>query len=229
MFVLTPVLGAILALSPITTSTVALDNLRAGNARFVAGQTLHPNQSVDRRTEVAAGQKPFAIVLTCADSRLSPEILFDQGLGDLFVIRVAGNVVDSFTLASIEYAAEHLGSRLLVVLGHERCGAVKAAIDAKPTKHGKKHEGHIADLVAEIVPAVTDAKTWGGDLFENAVKANVLRTAKKIASGKPPSTMISSGRLTVIGAYYDLDSGRVRTLSQSQPKSGSSFIQVHKH
>ena len=235
-----------------TAATLAMDQLKAGNSRFISGQTLHPHQDNDRRELVAKGQSPFAIVLTCADSRLSPEIVFDQGLGDLFVIRVAGNVVDKFTLASIEYAAEHLGSQLLVVLGHERCGAVKAALDAGttppkatdahvPDKHSKgkakasehghepAHVGHIGDLIAEIAPAVTESKSWPGDPLENAVKSNALRTAKKICFGAPLSEMVASGRLTVVSAIYDLDSGRVKLLSQSQPKSGSSFVQVHKH
>lgn len=231
MTFLAPLLGIVLS-SPGTTVPLPLERLTAGNKRFVAGETIHPNQGLDRRSEVAKGQKPFAIVLTCADSRVSPEIVFDQGLGDLFVVRVAGNVVDPFTLASIEYAVEHLGSTLLVVLGHERCGAVKAALDFKPAfhePHGKEpeHEGHIPNLLAEIAPAVSEARKWQGDLFENAIKANVLQTTKKVALKRPLSSMIESGKLTVIGAVYDLDSGLVKTVSQSKPKSGSSFVHVH--
>ena len=107
----------------------ALARLKAGNQRFVAGKLQHPHQDSKRRAELAKGQQPFAIVLGCADSRTSPEVLFDQGLGDLFVVRVAGNVLDDHALASIEYAVEHLGAQLIVVLGHQRCGAVQAAKD----------------------------------------------------------------------------------------------------
>lgn len=229
-------------------STEALvSQLKAGNARFVAGHSNHANQDVLRREEVAQGQKPFAIVLTCADSRLSPEIVFDQGLGDLFVVRVAGNVVDDFSLASIEYAAEHLGSSLLVVMGHERCGAVKAALDTfkshakieegkdhkeqghgKQDKHGEAHEGHIPALVSEILPSVKAVVGQPGSDLDNAIKHNVIRTVGRIQSSEPLKSMIKTGQLTVMGAVYDLDSGVVRLVSQSSPTEGSSFVKVHK-
>jgi len=223
-----------------------LDRLKAGNRRFLDGRPIHPNQSRDRMLEVAQGQHPFAVVVTCADSRLSPEIIFDQGLGDLFVVRVAGNVADPYVLASVEYAVEHLGTNLVVVLGHEKCGAVKAAMDAsssaKPTAghgtkaashgHGKAasggHEGHIPDLVAEILPAVHHAKSKPGDFFRNAVEANVSRTVSKTVAGRPLSEMVASGRLTVVGAVYDVSTGLVRTVSASRPKDGQSFVKVHR-
>ena len=128
----------------------AWQKLLDGNARFVSGQSAHPNQDGKRRAEVAAGQKPFAIVIGCADSRTSPEILFDQGLGDLFVVRLAGNIVDDAALGSVEFAVAALGAKLIVVLGHEKCGAVKATVgvvngDAAPANH-----------IASIVEAIKE-------------------------------------------------------------------------
>ena len=115
-------------------ATEALARLKAGNARFVAGKLEHPRQTAARRTELATSQHPFAVVLACADSRTSPGLLFDEGLGDVFVVRVAGNVLNNELLGSIEYAVEHLGTQLVVVLGHERCGAVAAARETIATK-----------------------------------------------------------------------------------------------
>ncbi len=130
----------------------ALQTLLDGNKRFAAGRQLHPNQGKERRDEVAKGQKPFAIIVGCSDSRIPPEILFDQGIGDLFIIRLAGNIVDDMALGSIEYAADHLGSRLVVVLGHSKCGAVTA------TAQGGEAHGHIGSIVKAIAPAVDRAK-----------------------------------------------------------------------
>ena len=130
----------------------ALQRLKTGNQRFVASKLQHPHQSAERRTELATSQHPFAIVLGCADSRTAPEVVFDQGLGDIFVIRVAGNVLNDETLGSIEYGVEHLGAQLIVVLGHERCGAVKAARELIAAK--AEAPGHIQSLIKAIQPAV---------------------------------------------------------------------------
>ncbi|HEY4484757.1 MAG TPA: carbonic anhydrase, partial [Nitrospiria bacterium] len=119
----------------------ALTMLMEGNARYVEGKMLHPNQAADRMGELAKGQHPFAVILGCADSRVPPEIVFDQGLGDLFVLRVAGNIADDAVIGSIEYAVEHLGTTLVFVLGHERCGAVSAAVEV--VTKGAKVPGHI--------------------------------------------------------------------------------------
>jgi carbonic anhydrase len=135
-----------------TESNALLKKLSDGNTRFVTSHMIHPNISDIRRTEVAQGQKPFAVILTCSDSRVPPEIIFDQGLGDLFVIRTAGEVVDDIAIASIEYAIEHLGVKLIVVMGHQKCGAVDAAVK------GGKFTLHIDQLVEEIMPAVKKAK-----------------------------------------------------------------------
>lgn len=191
-----------------TAGDTAWKQLLVGNARFVAGKAEHPNQSVKRRTEVAAGQKPFAVIIACADSRTSPELLFDQGLGDLFVVRLAGNIVDDAALGSVEFAVASLGARLIVVLGHEKCGAVKAAVgvaagDAPPP-------GHIAGIVESIRPAVAASKGQEGDALENAIHQNVRDVAERVRTGSSVlAPFLKSGELAVFGAYYDLDEGKV--------------------
>jgi carbonic anhydrase len=183
----------------------ALARLKAGNQRFIAGKLQHPHQNPKRRTELATGQRPFAIVLGCADSRTPPEVLFDQGLGDLFVIRVAGNVVDDHVLASIEYAVDHLGAQLIVVLGHQRCGAVQAAKETLDSK--AEAPAHINSLVAAIQPAVE--ATRGADL-ESTVKANTGNVVQSLRSSEPAlKKEVEAGAITVLGAYYDLDTGAV--------------------
>jgi carbonic anhydrase len=183
----------------------ALARLKAGNQRFVAGKLQHPNQNPKRRTELATGQRPFAIILGCADSRTSPEVLFDQGLGDLFVVRVAGNVLDDHTLASIEYAVDHLGARLIVVLGHQRCGAVQAAKETLDSK--AEAPAHINSLVAAIQPAVE--ATRGADV-ESTIKANVENVVQNLRSSEPVlKKEVEAGAVSVVGAYYNLDSGAV--------------------
>lgn len=185
----------------------ALAKLRRGNARSVSGQLMHPRQTATRRAELAAAQHPFAIVVSCSDSRVPPELLFDQGLGDLFVIRVAGNVVDATALGSIEYAVEHLGSRLVVVLGHERCGAVKAAVD------GGEALPHIDALVKAIKPAVDEVAGIAGDKLDLAVRANIKHVVQQIRSSAPVmNKAVEEKTVMVVGMYYDLDTGRVETL-----------------
>lgn len=204
--------------TPQVTSRDAWGRLMAGNARFVDNRLEHPDQSPLRRDEVAKGQHPFAIVLTCSDSRVPPEVLFDTGLGDVFVIRVAGNTVDDAAIGSIEYAVEHLHVPLVVVLGHERCGAVQAAVQAV-----QKHEtapGHLAAIIDPIVPAVTAVEGQGGDVVENAVRENVVRVAHQLQNSKPIlAEAIHEKKLSVIGARYDLDSGQVTTVEQPHAAS----------
>jgi carbonic anhydrase len=182
----------------------ALSMLFDGNVRYAVGDPIHPNQSVDRRAATAEGQEPLAVIVGCSDSRVPPEIIFDQGIGDLFVVRLAGNVVDDAALASIEYAVQHLGTRLVVVLGHERCGAVEAAM--------KSYYGddHIGNLVDAIKPAVIKATAKEGDMWANAVRHNVLLVVDRLRSSGPVlSTLATEGKLKVVGAYYDLDEGTV--------------------
>lgn len=185
----------------------ALQRLMEGNARFVAGKATHPHQDGDRRAEIAQSQKPFAVVLTCADSRVPPEILFDQGLGDIFVLRVAGNVADDDVQASIEYAVEHLGTNLIVVLGHERCGAVKAAVA------GGELPGHLPGLIDRIKPAVASSKEMAGDALDNAVSANARLAATQLRASRPLlQPLVTQGSLAVVAARVDLDTGTVAIL-----------------
>jgi carbonic anhydrase len=184
----------------------ALKLLLAGNQRFVEGnlKSVTQDELAQRRAELAQGQKPFAIVLCCSDSRVGPEIVFDQELGNLFVVRTAGEVVDAAAIGSIEYAVAHLGSPLLVVLGHEHCGAVAAAVaDAK-------ERGHIATIVKAIRPAVTKTKGEAGDHLQNAIRANVQDIAARLRSTGPIlSEAVKAGRLKVTGAVCSLKTGKI--------------------
>jgi carbonic anhydrase len=185
----------------------ALVKLMAGNRRYTSGAAAHPHQDTARRQEVLGGQQPFAIILSCSDSRVPPEVFFDQGIGDIFIIRDAGNIVDDVVLGSIEYAAEHLGVPLIVVLGHDKCGAVTATIQ------GGEAPGHIGSLVKAIAPAVEKARTQPGELLDNAIWQNVKDVAAAIAGDAPLLThLIHQGKLKVVGARYHLDSGEVELL-----------------
>lgn len=196
-------LTAVVAAQPTTTP---LTRLLDGNTRYVGGKSSHPNQDRSRRDEVAKGQKPFAMILSCADSRVPPEILFDQGLGDLFVVRVAGNIADSHALGSLEYGAQVLGARFLMVLGHEYCGAVDAAVK------GGAVGGNIASIVEAIAPAAARAKADPAktSLLDTAVTENVREVLAVIGKRSPAlAAMAAKGELTIVGARYDLDSGVV--------------------
>lgn len=185
-------------------SEQALLRLKEGNERFVARKCIHPNQSAERQAEVVKGQSPFAAILTCSDSRVPPEILFDQGIGDLFIIRVAGNILSEEILGTIEYSAEHLGISLVLVLGHQKCGAVQAAVS------GGEVPGKIQRLVEALHPAVAKAKNLSGDLVENVVRANVERTVEQLKESEPiMAELVHKGKVRVIGGYYSLETGRV--------------------
>lgn len=185
-----------------------LEILIEGNKRFVSEKMMHPHQDFQRRKEVSSGQKPFAVIVGCSDSRVPPEVIFDQGIGDLFIIRVAGNIVDDVALGSIEYAVEHLGTELVVVLGHSKCGAVTATV-----KGGEAH-GHIGSIVNIIMPAVEMAKMQKGDVVENAIKNYMAITIEKIKSADPViSKSIKEGKLKIVGAFYDMDTGIVEFIS----------------
>jgi carbonic anhydrase len=197
------------------TADKALEMLMEGNKHFVAGNLKHlEHMSASKaRHELAKGQHPYAIIVSCSDSRVPPEILFDKGLGEIFVIRVAGNVVAPHELGSIEYAAEHLGSSLVMVLGHERCGAVTAAVDA----HGPA-EGNIGSIVGCITPAVERARKKNpaaahADLVESAVSENVKLVAKDIqGQSAVMKKMVAEGKVRIVGAKYDLDDGLVQMI-----------------
>lgn len=160
------------------TPAEAITLLIEGNDRFASGQPLHPRQDPERRAELSTSQQPFAVIIGCSDSRTSPEVLFDQGLGDLFVIRVAGNVVDDHALGSVEYAVEHLHTQLVMVLGHARCGAISAA---RETVAAKGHaEGHVDSLVASIRPAVEATLGQDADATCKANIRNVVRALRDL-------------------------------------------------
>ena len=185
----------------------ALDRLMNGNARFVAARLENPNRTPQRRAELLGGQKPFAAILGCADSRVPPEVIFDQGLGDLFVLRVAGNVATDDMVASAEYAVVHLDIPLVMVLGHSRCGAVTA------TLHKHATEGHLPKLAALIEPACLQTHGAPGDPVEQAGRANARRMAARLREESAIlATEAAAGRVRIVAAYYDLESGRVEVL-----------------
>src|SRR4028118_1965568 len=181
----------------------ALQLLIEGNKRFVENRRVFPNQNMMRVTEVAQTQKPFAAILGCADSRFPSEMIFDQGLGDLFVCRVAGNVATPEEIGSLEFGTLVLGAKVLMVIGHERCGAVKAAIE------GGELPGQIGSLTKAIKPAVQMSKNQPGDSVENAVKANVRLQANRLKDSPVINKLVEEGKLKIVGGYYDLDTGAV--------------------
>ncbi|OUL18720.1 carbonic anhydrase [Nostoc sp. 106C] len=185
----------------------ALQALLDGNDRFVKAKRRNPNQSQSRLREVAKGQKPFASILSCADSRVPSEIIFDQGLGDLFVCRVAGNIATTEEIGSLEFGSLVLGTKVIMVVGHERCGAVDATIK------GASVPGQIGSLLVAIQPAVEKSKGQPGDKLENACKANVLGQIEKLKSSPVLSALIKEGKLKIVGSYYDLDTGKVSLVS----------------
>jgi carbonic anhydrase len=195
---------------PATAAGEPLDRLMEGNTRYVASRPAHPNQTAKRRAALARGQRPFATIFGCADSRVPPEVVFDQGLGDLFVVRVAGNVADSPGIASIEYAVSTLECPLVMVLGHSRCGAVDAAVKAAP---GATFPGQLGSLVEAIRPAVDRVKDKPGDLLDNAVRANVVVMVEKLRAAPPIlAGRVKDGKVRIVGAHYDLETGKVELL-----------------
>jgi len=192
-------------------SDAARQRLVAGNARYVEGKPLRVDHS-RRREAVAPAQMPFAIVLGCSDSRVPPEILFDQGLGDIFTVRVAGNIADDLALGSMEYAVEHFATPLIVVLGHEKCGAVSAAVASVAS--GTMPPPHIASLVTALRPAVEASKGMPGDPVENAITTHVRQTVAAIAASSPIlAEAVGHHGLTIAGAEYHLASGKVSYLT----------------
>jgi carbonic anhydrase len=190
----------------------AFDRLVAGNRRFVAGKSEHPSDSVARREELKSDQHPFAIVLACADSRVAPELVFDQGLGDLFVVRVAGNVTDPAVTGSISYAVHHLHAPLLVVLGHQGCGAVKAAL-MEPAELAKEPE-EIQALVHYVQPALKDLapSLSGNDRLRAAIAANVRRSVSQLEQASAIKEAVAEQHLKIVGGVYSLDTGKVELL-----------------
>lgn len=182
---------------------IALHRLKEGNYRFANYQMKHPNINKNRRDKLIIGQHPFAVILSCSDSRVVPEIIFDQGLGDIFVIRNAGNVTDEHVLGSIEYALHHLGVRLVVVLGHESCGAVGAAMKEE------KESPAIESIKESIKPAVCKCKEANTYIYENVIKTNAQLNAKEILEDKELSDYIKKHDIKVIPAYYSITNSTV--------------------
>jgi carbonic anhydrase len=188
----------------------ALARLKKGNERYVDGVMKRHDFDAER-SALAGGQNPYAGILSCADSRIAPEYAFDSGRGDLFVVRVAGNFAEENGIASFEYALKFLGTPLLVVLGHDKCGAVDATI--KVVKDGAELPGHLPQLADHIVPAVKTAMGEQGDLLANAIRENVLLNVEKLKSASPIlSDYVSSGKVKVVGGIYKLKDGRVEWL-----------------
>ncbi len=192
--------------SDVTDARQAIQLLADGNKRFIANNILKKDLSSQKRAELSKGQKPFAVILTCSDSRVPPELIFDQGLGDIFVIRTAGNIVDQISLGSIEYGVEHLNAPLLLVLGHEHCGAVQATVD------GGEAPGNIKALINKIKPSVEKAKAGGAcgnTLYEQAEDENIFATIVDIEKSTIVEHLVAGGKLKVIGAKYKLTTGEV--------------------
>jgi carbonic anhydrase len=187
----------------------ALDLLRQGNTAFLRGEQTSVLTSAQRRLELARGQAPFAAYVTCSDSRVPPELLFGRGLGELFIIRNAGNTVDTVALGSIEYAVAVLGVPLVVVMGHESCGAVKAATEV--VTDNATFPGSIGPMIEPIIPAVLQARSAEGDLLDNSIRSNVRRVVKQLREQTDPLMLAPQrdGKLWVVGAYYSLETGAV--------------------
>lgn len=189
-----------------------IERLLEGNGRFAAGKGRKAEISGNRRKALVTGQQPFATIICCSDSRVPPEHIFDMGLGDIFIVRLAGNILDSFSIGSVEYGTEHLHTPLLVVMGHEKCGAVSA------TASGGHAEGNIAQIVAMIKPAVERAKKAnpslsGSELVEAAVLENIKGSIGLIRNNSEiVKKLEKEGKLKIIGAKYSLESGKVEVV-----------------
>ncbi|KPC25798.1 Carbonic anhydrase [Pseudomonas syringae pv. cilantro] len=197
----------------VMTADQALKALRDGNDAFMTDKVIKVikvESDRDRRLEIAKGQTPFCILISCSDSRVPPELLFGRGLGELFIVRNAGNTVDTAALGSIEYGVSQLGVPLVVVMGHEKCGAVAAAVSV--VEDSTVYPGAIGQMIEPILPAVLTAKARkGASLLEDSVKANVQRTVARLRTASEPTLMnpIKDGKVKVVGAYYSLENGKV--------------------
>jgi carbonic anhydrase len=192
----------------------ALELLKDGNRKFLTDSPIRAATGRQRRLDIAQSQAPFAAYVSCSDSRVPPELLFGRGLGELFIIRNAGNTVDTVALGSIEYAVAVLGVPLVVVMGHERCGAVAAA--ASVVRDNATFPGAIGRMIEPIIPAVLKAQGRPGDLVENAIRENVRRVVNQLRTASDPLLLDPqrTGKLKVVGAYYDLDTGTVDFFDQ---------------
>lgn len=206
----------------------SLEKLKTGNQRFCSGQMLHNNQDQATVANLKTAQHPFAIVISCSDSRVTPEIVFDQGLGDIFSIRTAGNVMSDYEEGSIEYAAEHLKTPLVVVMGHLGCGAVKAFLDYAENKRNHRNElehgganehkeiaGHIQHILSKLENEEEEKEVLAqpGDHYDLAVLANVINGVKQLRKSDPIlSKMYKAGEINIVGAVYHIENGEVEFL-----------------
>lgn len=195
---------------PRLTPAQAWARLETGNRHWAAGHLEHPDQDAGRRRLVAARQDPFATIVSCIDSRLPPETVFDQGIGDLFAVRTGAQTIDGLVTASIEYGPLENGTPLIVVLGHERCGAVTAAVHA--IRQGERLPGHLMAIVEHLRAAYRQADQNADDLIDQVVRAQIRRTVNTLAHDGPLAALVSAGGLGIAGAYYDLDTGLVTRL-----------------
>ena len=209
---------------PGVTADEAISKLKEGNQRFVAGANVGPHQDAARRHDTSVnGQHPIAVVLGCSDSRVPAEVVFDQGVGDIFVIRVAGNLAGPDEMGTVEYGVGHLGTPVVLVLGHTACGAVTAAV-----QNAKVH-GSIPALINQIKPAVAKAKSWnptasGDDLLNKSIKANVWLTMENILrKSHEVREFVKNGKVLVVGGIYDLTTGQVAWLGQ-HPEQGKILV-----
>ena len=192
------------------TADEALARLKAGNLRFVRGEARFPTIQGEVLAELAKGQQPYVTILGCSDSRVPPELVFDAGFGELFVIRVAGNVLGPSIMGTLQYAGLHLHTPLFVVMGHEGCGAVQAAIDSR--FKGARQGGRIEILLEQILPALDDLDPQSSpvELLRAGVEANVRRTMRELLETPEAMARLAEGRMRLIGAVYELETGRVR-------------------
>lgn len=201
----------------------ALAELYAGNRRFVTGAPRHPNQDADHRTAVADGQHPFAVIVGCSDSRLAAEIIFDRGLGDLFVVRTAGHTVGPEVLGSVEYAVTVLGTPLVVVLGHDSCGAVQAARESVRT--GTSPAGHLGALVDAVAPSLLRAGREGVEDVDGIVDIHIAQTVEAmLARSAVLAEAVSAGRCGVVGISYRLSAGEARTVAEMPARTPSPAV-----
>ena len=197
---------------PILTADEALQRLIDGNLRFLRGEARFPTVQKEILADLAQGQQPYATILGCSDSRVPPELIFDAGFGELFIVRVAGNVLSPEIMGSLQYAGSHLHTPLFVVLGHSGCGAVQAAMETQ--RHGVQHRARIQFLIDHILPGLPDLdpRLPPAAQLERAVEANVRWTMRQVLETPEAQARLAEGRMKLVGAVYEIESGRVRFL-----------------
>lgn len=199
------------AAASLDTAVKPLETLEKGNARFASMHAVHPHETQKRMLEISSAQHPFAVVVCCSDSRVPPELVFDQGLGDLFVVRTAGNLLGGLEIGSVEYAVEHLGVKEVIVMGHEQCGAVRAFVE------GGEAPGHIKDIVDSIRAEQEIKQIPAGDknLLDDCIRANIFHGLHQLKKQSPLlAGKLAQKEITLTGAYYELKTGRVVLINE---------------